>query len=429
MRLPGTGVDLHFNLAMIKLFYYFSVTYQKVGMVMPIGSPVHESLSTRCSSMFWKEWSGYHAVKSFDNCHEREYFAFRHAAGVIDVSPLFKYDVTGKDAGQFLSQIMVKDINKLKVGQVTYCCWCDEDGYVLDDGTVSRLEEDYYRVTAAEPFLAWFLKFKRNLQVEVSDVSTKYAALSIQGPNSRSILKEMTDIDMDNLRFFRVEKGTLATVDVWISRTGYTGDLGYEVWCLAENANQVYEDLFKIGAPWGIKACGLDALDVTRVEAGFIMNAVDYYSANQCLIDARKVTPYEIGLGWCVDLDRSFFVGQKALKKLKDHPRKVLIGLDIDWVELEKEFAKHDLPPEVCNQAWRDGKPLYNSMDEFIGFATSGTWSPALKKNLALAQVPPAYAKVGNKLKIELTVEYERRTITATVVKLPFFNPERKRKP
>jgi aminomethyltransferase len=382
--------------------------------------------------MRWKDWAGYYAVCSYDTTQDAEYFAFRHSAGLIDVSPLYKYDVSGKDAAAFLSRLTVRDVTKLKPGRVTYLCWLDDDGKMIDDGTVSNLGDGRYRVTAAEPSLSWLQRFTRRYDVRVEDVSTKVASLSLQGPNSRGILQSCVEgADVAALKFFGITKGRLAGLDVLVSRTGYTGDLGYEVWTDAGNAEALYDALMKAGKPFAILPAGLDAMDVTRIEAGFIMNGVDYFSAHHCLTDERKSSPFEIGLGWTVEMERpegQLFVGQEALKReIARGPEWQLVGLEVDWVETENLFASYGLPPEVCNKAWRDGKPVYDVAGNWVGMATSGAWSPILKKNLALAQVRAPYGKEGQKLKIEQTAEFRRHTVTATVQKTPFYNPPRKR--
>jgi aminomethyltransferase len=381
--------------------------------------------------MRWKEWAGHYAVCSYDTTHDSEYFAFRHSAGLIDVTPLFKYDIKGKDAAKFLARVTVKDCTKLKPGRMTYLCWCDDAGKVIDDGTVARLGDEHFRLNAAEPSLSWLHKFSRGYDVTIEDMSSKIGALSLQGPKSRDILKSCVDCDMDALKFFGITQATLAGKPVWVSRTGYTGDLGYEIWSSAADALAVYDGIMAAGKPFAIMAAGLDAMDVTRVEAGFIMNGVDYFSANHCMIEERKSSPYELGLGWTIDLERADgtpFVGQTALKAEKARGSEwTLVGLDIDWVETENLFGEYGLPPEVCSKAWREGKPVYDQSGHWIGMATSGAWSPILKKNLALAQIKTAHAKEGNKIRFEMTVEYRRHTVTATVTKTPFFNPPRKR--
>jgi len=378
--------------------------------------------------MFWKDWSGFYAVRSYDTCHEREYFALRHAAGLIDVSPLHKYEVHGRDAAAFLSLVTVKDIRKLGVGRMTYLCWCDDDGKVLDDGTVGRLDENHYRVTSNQPALSWFLKHASRFEVTIEDSSERLGTLALQGPNSREILKVASDANLDKLRFFRSTQARIAGAEVLISRTGYTGDLGYEVWSERDDALDVWDAIMAAGEAYRIEPAGLDAMDVTRVEAGFVLNGVDYFSANRCQIDSRKSTPDEVGLGWAVQLEREPFIGQAALRRERQRPAKWrLVGVEIDWDEYESLFDEFGLPPEVPGGGWRDAVPVYDRDGQQVGQATSGAWSPILKKNLALATVSPAFAEPGARLKIEITAEYERRQVSATVVKTPFFDPERKR--
>lgn len=401
---------------------------------MPVPTPFHSRTSKLCTSLRWKDWAGYHAVCSYRSCHEPEYFALRHAAGLIDVTPLFKYEVHGRDAASFLARVTVRDVTRLRVGRVTYLCWCDDDGKVVDDGTVARLDENHFRVTAAEPSLSWFERQARGYEVSIEDSSQRFGALSLQGPSSRDILRQASDADMEGLKFFRIVPARLADVDVFISRTGYTGDLGYEVWVEAEGsgspsaAERVYDAILDAGRAYGMLPAGLDAMDVTRVEAGFIMNGVDYYSAHHCLTEMRKSSPYELNLGWTVKLDREPFVGQAALRREKEAgPSRLFVGLDVSWEDLERVFAGYGLPPEIPSAAWRDGRPLYDRSGRWIGQATSGAWSPTLKKNLALAQLEAAEAEPGNTIEIELTAEYRRHRIPATVVQPPFFDPARKR--
>ena len=395
---------------------------------MPIPSPFHPSTAKCCKSMSWKDWAGYYAVCHYDTYPEREYFAFRNGAGLIDVTPLYKYEVYGSDAAAFLSRIMVKNIAKLELGQVTYCCWCDDQGKLLDDGTVWRLRENYFRATAAEPSLSWFQRNAHGFDVTIEDSTARIAAVSIQGPNSREILEQVTDADLEGLRFFRLTQAKIDGFDATITRTGYTGDLGFEIWVDNERAVALWDTLIAAGRTYGIEPAGLDALDICRVEAGFIMNGVDYFSANHCLIESRKSTPYESAMGWTVNLDREPFIGQAALQIEKNHgPARQFIGLEIDWDELQELFARHDLPPEICTCAWRTPVPVFTESGLQIGQATSGSWSPILKKNLALATVNSPHGRIGEELRIEVTVEYVRHRVKATVLKKPFYDPPRKR--
>ena len=393
---------------------------------MPVPTPFHERTSALCSSYRWKEWAGYYAVCSYDTCHEPEYAAFRHAAGLLDVSPLQKYLVTGRGAAGLLAYVMTRDITRLKVGRVTYTCFCDAHGKVIDDGTVARLEENTFRVTSASPALAWLERHSRGFSVEITDQSESIAALAVQGPTSRAVLENALGAELQ-LPFFRIAAGNIGGIEVEISRTGYTGDLGYEVWVPAEHALAVWDALMAAGRPHGLLPAGLDALDVTRIEAGFVLHDVDYFSAPRCLIESRKSSPFEIGLGWTVHLDRDAFVGQEALRAERERGTTwALVGLEMNWEEIERLYGRYQLPPQLPATAWRTAVPVFEGGRQ-VGQATSGVWSPILKKNLALASVRAEHAATGTALAIEHTVEYERRSIAARVVERPFFDPERKR--
>lgn len=395
---------------------------------MPSATPFHPRTSALCRSLSWKVWAGCHAVRSYDTLHGPEYFALRHAAGLIDVSPLHKYDVAGPDAGAFLSRMMVRDPGKLAVGRVSYLCWCDDDGKVLDDGTVTRLSRERYRVTAAEPAGAWLARGARGYRVTVDDVSRSLAALAVQGPTSRGLLEEATGSDLAELRFFGLARARLGQVEVEITRTGYTGDLGYEIWVPADRALEAWDAVARVAPAWRGRPVGLDAMDVTRIEAGFILNGVDYVSAQLCLLDSRKSTPWEIGLDWTVRLARGPFIGQAALRREAQRgPRRKLVGLVYDWDEYEATWAEFGLPPQVPAGAWRTPVPVFSPAGPQVGQATSGAWSPLLKANLALATVDAAQAHRGTRLAIEVTPEFSRRRVGATVTALPFFDPERKR--
>ena len=399
------------------------------GHAVPQPSPFYPRQHSTCTSFHWKDWAGIAAVCSYTPYSEREYHALRQTAGLIDVSPLFKYDVTGPDSIQVLSRIMCRDISKIRRGRVIYTSWTDERGKMLDDGTVAQIGEQRFRITSSEPWLRWFSLQSRGFNVHFEDTTQQIAALSLQGPNARNVLRAITEFDMDTMRFFRIRKTKLAGYPVWISRTGYTGDLGYEIWMDRADALGVWDAVIDAGKPWGLEPCGLDAMDIARIEAGFVLQGVDYISAPNCFIDRQTSTPYEAGLGWTVDLDRDPFVGQDALRKASLDPKGwSLVGIETVWEDLERAYAQYDLPPSVCTDAWRSGLPLYDvEGDRQIGYATSGTWSPILKRNLALATVPSSMTAEGTMMRMEHTVEYQRYKVLAKVVKRPFFDPERKR--
>jgi aminomethyltransferase len=396
---------------------------------MPIPTPFFPRTSALCTSMKWKEWAGYYAVCSYDTFHGPEYIAFRNSAGLLDVTPLFKYRVSGPDAATFLSRIMVRDITKLGVGRVSYCCWCNDLGKVIDDGTVMRRAEHEFFVTSADPSFSWFARFRRGYDIELIDISDQIAGLALQGPTSRDILKHVCDADLDSLKYFSTAKAKADGFDLYISRTGYTGDLGYELWVENEHALKLWDAVMDAGRNYDIRPAGLDALDVTRVEAGLILKDVDYFNALHALIDNRTSSPYEISLGWTVNLNREPFNGQAALQAEQQQGSKwAIVGLDIDWPQIEELYYKCGLPPEIGSHAWRSSIPIYTDKSKKIqaGYATSGTWSPLLKKNIALATVEKKYDVIGSELQFEVTVEHKRHTVSALVSKTQFYNPERK---
>ena len=397
---------------------------------MPIPTPFHDRTAALCTSYKWADWAGYYAVSSYNLPNDGEYYSLRHAAGIIDISPLFKYEVSGQDALAYLSRIMTKNIEDIAIGRAAYCCWCDDFGKIIDDGTVFRLDADRLRVHTAEPMLAWFGQFRRGFDVILEDISADIAAVAIQGPTSRDILKQLTDVDLDALAYYGVVSAQLDRWPVLISRTGYTGDLGYELWVDNTNALPLWDALMATGKPYLLQPFGLDVLDIARIEAGLILNGVEFHNAAHCLIESQKSTPYELGLGWTVDLDREPFCGQRALNaEQADGPQLALVGLELDWDEQEALFAKHGLPVQIHPGAWRGGVPVYDHTgSRQIGKATSGAWSALIKKNLALASVETPYAKTGTTIKIEYTVEYRRETVTAVVTKMPFYNPALKRR-
>ena len=396
---------------------------------MPIQTPFFARTSVLCTSMKYKEWAGYYAVCSYDMLHDPEYYAFRNSAGLLDVTPLFKYSVKGPDAAAFLSRIMVRNITKLEVGRVSYCCWCNDDGKVIDDGTVMRRSDQEFFVTSADPSYSWFSRFLRGYKVELEDISDQVCGLALQGPTSRDILKQICDADMDALKFFTTTKAKGAGYEMDISRTGYTGDLGYEIWVENKDGLKLYDAIMSAGKNYDIRPAGLDALDVTRVEAGLILKDVDYYNALHALVDDRMSSPYEISLGWTVDLKRDTFNGQAALQAEKQNGSKwAIVGLDIDWPQLEELYYKRGLPPVIGSHAWRSSIPVFADKNRKTqaGYATSGTWSPIIKKNIALATLEKRYDTIGTELQFEVMVEHKRHTVSATVTKPQFYNPERK---
>ncbi|MDX6405741.1 MAG: aminomethyltransferase [Blastocatellia bacterium] len=396
-------------------------------MSMPIGTPFHRRTFPLCESLNYREWSGYYTVSAYETHHEHEYNAIRNAAALIDISPLFKYRITGPDATRLVDRIITRDLRKVSVGQVVYTPWCDEQGKVIDDGTVSRLAENVYRWTAADPSLRWFSQNGVGLDVDIEDISESVAALALQGPTSGRLLKTVVeDTDIASLKYFRVTNGTIAGVPVEISRTGYTGDLGYEVWVDTDQALKVWDVLIERGRPFDIKPAGMLALDVARIEAGLLLIEVDFNSSKKALVDEQKYSPFEMGLDRLVNLDKDRFIGRQALiKEAKHGPARRIVGLEIDWTEVERRFEAVGLPPSVSPIASRIPVPVYSNGIQ-IGKATSTTWSPLLKQMIALATVKREFVRPGTQIEIEITVEAVRHRVGARVVKTPFYNPKHK---
>lgn len=392
-------------------------------------TPFHPRTSQLCLPQNWRRWAGYIVAGSYDLSLDREYWAIRDAAALIDVSPLMKYMVEGPDAALLLHRITTRDVLGMKVGQVGYTGWCDEDGKLLDDGTVSRLAEDVFRMTSAEPSLRWLAMNTVGMDVRVTEVTDQVAALSLQGPKSRAILNRCCKKSLDKLKYFRVMDNVLDGRKVTISRTGYTGDLGYEVWMDNADALPVWDALMAAGNDYGIVPCGILPMDMARVEAGLFMIDVDYTASNHAWIEAQKSSPLEMGLDWAVNLDKpGYFVGRRALEReKKEGSAWKLVGVDIDWEGMERHFAKVGLPPQIPGMAVRGSLPVMRDGKQ-VGYASTSTWSPVLKKYIALVHVQRPWYEPGTRLDIEITVEHHRLHAPCTVVKLPFYEPEWKKK-
>jgi aminomethyltransferase len=392
-------------------------------------TPFHERTSKLCTPQNWRRWAGYLVAGSYELSLDREYWAIRNSAALIDVSPLMKYLITGKDAARLLNRVVTRDINKLQVGQVFYTGWCDEDGKMIDDGTVSRLDEAAYRLTSADPSLRWLSMNAVGLKVEITEQTASMAALSLQGPNSRSVLMRCCERPVDELKFFRLMDNTLGSVPITISRTGYTGDLGYEIWMDASDALLVWDALMATGHDYGITPVGILAMDMARVEAGLFMIEVDYTSASHAWIEAQKSSPFELGLGWTVNLDKQgYFVGRPALEREKREGSVwKMMGLEVEWNGMERLFKDVGLPPQIPGMAVRGSLPVLSGNVQ-VGYVSTSTWSPLLKKYIALAHLRKPYFEVGTNVRMEVTVEHHRQHAPAKVVKLPFYEPEWKRK-
>ena len=389
-------------------------------------TPFHPRISQLCDSHSWNEWSGWLSANSYDLDHTQEYIAVRTACAVFDTSPLYKYHIHGPDALRLMNRVVTQDVSRYAVGRSMYTPWCDDEGKIIDDGILARVEEQFFRLTAADPTLSWLEDNAVGLNVTIEDVTESFGVLALQGPFSRDLLKTLLDADIDRLRYFGLMKTELAGIPVTVSRTGFTGDLGYEIWVEPHQAVQLWDVLFEAGEAYRLRPFGDYALDMARIEAGLLLTEVDFQSTRKVLHEFERSSPLELGLGWTVKLDKEIFVGQRALKREKARgPAWATVGLEVDLKSLEAIFAEFGMPLYLPYQTWSEAVPVYSGGQQ-IGKATSGTWSPMLKKYIAISRLKPRYARPGTHVEMEVTVDAQRKQARATVVKMPFFDPPRK---
>ena len=377
-------------------------------------TPFHERTYEACYNNDWYRWAGYKIAREYSNT-ELEYTAMRNTAGVLDITPMHKYDIKGADAIKFVDKLVTRNVTEIKSGQVMYIIWCNEDGNVIDDGTVFCFDSNHLRIFCAERNLNWFSDTAIGFDVEVEDVSDTIAALAFQGPLSCKILNLLNVKNIENLRPFYFDDFDLNGCKVTISRTGFSGDLGYEIWCKNEDAISVWDSLFKFNRDYKVLPAGMNALEMVRVEAGFIQPNADFMSAEQALRPNRMRNPFELGMGWLVDLNKNYFTGKKNLVNIKKKTlTKKLVGLDIQGDK-----------PAI-------GSVLYDKNKKEIGIVTAGMWSPSLKSNIAFGYVDKDHMKIGSKVFAEIyhpeELEYKKIWAECSVVKKQFFNPPRRHK-
>ncbi len=397
---------------------------------MSVGTAFHPRTSELNTKMAWGEWAGYWSAAVYADFHDIEYNAIREAAALFDTSPLYKFAIAGPDAARLLDRVMTRNVSRLAVNRVLYSPWCNEDGKVIDDGNVARIGEDRYLLTAADQTLRWLRMNAAGLDVQIEDVSEDLAGLGLQGPLSREVLQKATGEDWTDVRYFGHRRTTIAGVQIDVTRTGFTGDLGYELWVPVEGAVAVWDAVWEAGQDYRIRPIGIRALDVARVEAGLIMVDAEYTSARHATSTSPEefYSPFELGFGRLVDFGKENFVGKRALEleQAAGGPKRRLVGLHVDWSGIEAMFAKHGLAPAVSPFVNRDPVPLYKQ-GRRIGRATSVAWGITIKKMVAFGSVPPSLARPGDRMQIEWSVEGERGKVPATVVELPFLDLPRKR--
>ena len=395
---------------------------------MTLETPFHPRTAELNQARRWRKWSGFFIADSYFPAHDLEYHAIRFSAALFDVTPMCKYRVSGPDAAKLVNRVITRRVDRIKPMRAIYTPWCDHDGRVLDDGTVALLADGSFFWTAAEPQHGWLDAASEGLNVTIEDLTERICALSLQGPCSRDVLSGAVGRDMADLPFFGRADVTIGGVPVSISRTGYSGDLGYELWLPFEEALPVWDALIKAGESYTLRVAGMEALDVARLEAGLIMAGVDYHSSRTARHPSLAVSPYEIGMDRLVDLDKPAFIGKRALmdEAAAGGPAHRLVGLELDLNVFESAYLDLGYAIEHPLRAWRHVTPLMRK-GETIGRATSGTFSPLLKRSIALGFLPVKHADVGDTVSIEWQIEETRQQIPATVVPLPFLDLPRKR--
>ncbi len=371
-------------------------------------TPFHARTSAANKMHSWGPWAGYASVLTYEDL-AMEHSSIRNAASVYDLCPMVKYRIEGPEAVAFLNRLTVRNVAKLSVGGVQYTVWCDDAGHLIDDGTLFRLSPDRFRLCCQERHLPWLLDSAHGFDVTIREETEEVAALSLQGPTSASVLAA-AGFDVTGLKPFRMAGFPLAGGEVTISRTGFTGDLGYELWTVPELALPLWDHLFAAGALHGLRPIGSDALSIARLEAGFIITGYDFTPAPQCVREDRLRSPVEMGLGWLIDWEKGHFTGRRALVRAK--PKWAFVGLEVD------------------GNIGAEGAILYHDQKTEVGVITGACWSPTLKKSIALAQVQVAHAAGGN-LWAEIyalrELHYAKMMMRARVVDRPFFQPDRRR--
>jgi aminomethyltransferase len=395
---------------------------------MTLETPFHPRTAELNQARRWRKWSGFFIADSYFPAHDLEYHAIRFSAALFDVTPMCKYRITGPDAAKLVDRVITRRVDRIKPMRAIYTPWCDHDGRVLDDGTVALLADGSYFWTAAEPQHGWLEAAGEGLNVTIEDMTEKLCALSLQGPHARDVLSAAVGRDMSDLPFFGRADVTIGGTAVGISRTGYSGDLGFELWMPFDEALPVWDALIKSGEDYTLRVAGMEALDVARLEAGLIMAGVDYHSSRTARHPSLAISPYEIGMDRLVDLDKPAFIGKRALMNevVAGGPANRLVGLELDLNVFEDAYLDLGYPIEHPLRAWRHVTPLTRK-GETIGRATSGTFSPLLKRSIALGFLPVKHAEVGSTVGIEWQIEETRHSIPATVVPLPFLDLPRKR--
>ncbi len=397
---------------------------------MILKSPFHERTNALNETGLWTHWSGYLAADRYQMSDKFEYFAVRNAAGVFDSSPLYKYRIAGKDAETFLSGMLARDIRSCAPGHAQYTTWLDDRGFVIEDGVILRKGKDEYLLTSAEPNFAWFADRIGRLNVTIEEQSPDIGTLALQGPRSRALLAKLVP-QMEHIPYFGLATGEIGGAAVTVSRTGYSGDLGYEIWIDTPDALHVWDTLWDSMDGFGVLPFGLAALQMLRIEAGLLLLEADFDSSRFAWNDAHRSTPIELGWSWMFkDLaaDDRPFIGRRALEReIADKTsRWKMSGLIVDWKDYDRVYNEAGLIPPKDHTPVQEDWMCYDDDYERVGYATSFMYSPMLQRHIAIARIRPDLAKLGTKVNLEFTVDHHYEQVAAHVARLPLYNPERK---
>ena len=389
-------------------------------------TPFYERTSALNQTGLWEHWAGHLSAKQYHHSEKHEYFAVRTAAGVYDTSPLYKYRIHGTDAEAFLSGVFARDVRKCRPGQAQYTIWCDDDGYVIEDGMLFRSSDTEFMLTAAEPNAAYLQNLVGRASVQIDDISDGVASLAVQGPRSKAILSYVAP-DIAELRPFHLIETKFDSSPITVSRTGFTGDLGYEMWIDSEDALGVWDSLFEAGEPHGLIPFGETALLMTRIEAGLLLIDADFGSSRYSWSAGSRSTPLELGLGWMfrdIDKDPRPFIGRAAIQReMSGGSRWHLVGLTLDWQEWDDAYKHVGQVPPKDHTPLADEIPLYDQKEQKVGFVTSFMYSPMTQRHIAIAQVVPEFSAIGSEVDYEVTIDHELQYIRSTVTKMPFYDP------
>ena len=393
-------------------------------------TPFHERTSALNETGLWSHWSGHLAANRYQMSDKFEYFAVRNSAGVFDSSPLYKYRIHGPDAEAFLAGVLARDIRACPPGHAQYTAWCDDRGFVVEDGVILHVDPETYLLTSAEPNFAYFADLVGRSRVSIEEVTDEFGILAVQGPRSRALLASLVPA-VAEIPFFGLTTGTIAGVPVTVSRTGYSGDLGFEVWIPSGDAVRVWDALWESLAGFGVLPFGLAALEMLRIEAGLLLLDVDFASSRFGWTDEDRSTLIELGWGWMVRGlagDDRAFIGRRAIEReLADATsRWRLTGLVLDWAEYDRIYNQAGLIPPKDHTPVLGELFVYDDDDQQVGYTTSFMYSPVLQRHIALARVRPALAAAGTPVRLEIDVNHRYEYVPAQTARLPLYNPTRK---